>query len=63
MFLSFRAFKGKPNDKQIQEELDELDQDIERYKVEEKMMAQRMIVPKEEQQPLPGKKNGRKEYR
>merc|ERR1712042_200228 len=51
--LYHKAFKGKPNDKQIQEELDELDQDIERYKVEEKMMAQRMIVPKEEQQPLP----------
>jgi len=52
-FYLEKAFKGKPNDKQIQEELDELDQDIERYKVEEKMMAQRMIVPKEEQQPLP----------
>ena len=49
-----RAFKFKPNDKQIQEELDQLDDAIERHKVEERMMAQRMILPKEEQRPLPG---------
>lgn len=52
MYLE-KAFKFKPNDKQIQEELDQLDDAIERHKVEERMMAQRMILPKEEQRPLP----------
>ena len=49
-----RAFKYKPNDKQIQEELENLDNAIEKYKADERLMAQRMIVPKEEQRPLPG---------
>lgn len=52
MYLE-KAFKYKPNDKQIQEELENLDNAIEKYKADERLMAQRMIVPKEEQRPLP----------
>ena len=38
----------------VAEELDNLDKAIEREKVEERLMAQRMILPEEERQPLPG---------
>ena len=38
----------------VAEELDSLDHAIERQKNEERLMAQRMILPEEERQPLPG---------
>jgi len=52
MYLE-KAYRFKPNDKMIAEELDSLDKAIDRQKVEERLMAQRMILPEEEHQPLP----------
>lgn len=52
MYLE-KAHKQKPHDSQIAEELSSLDRDFDRYKAEERMMAQRMVLPKEEQHPLP----------
>lgn len=52
MYLE-KAYRFKPNDKMVAEELDSLDHAIERQKNEERLMAQRMILPEEERQPLP----------
>jgi len=48
-----KALKAKPGDREIGNELQNLDNDIARHQREEKMMAQRMFAPPEEQVPPP----------